>query len=359
MLLSSFFIFETAFAQKKSSYAQFVKCNKLFIDYMQYTDDTLLLKAKERITNLKIISQYYDYSKIANTRLFEIYVKLKMKDSAFFYAKKSLKEGTDITQIDIENKIFSEKETLKLKKIQKNNIKNTSTQKIDTALKTVLEQMRNDDQRFRVGMVEDAKMEKNAREELHKKQKRLDSINRIKLYNIVKKYGWVGKDVLGEDFRSPMSLISVHLKQEDNLYFLEKAMKSAEQGKVTWFDAQTMMSMCFFRYEKEDGFNKLRKIYLTKNNFLDIEKSYFQLHNLIKFYTNNKKSNIHFFVAYYQETEKKYFSERQKALEEVKKFLVENGIAEDRIEILAEPRKVKDDKLGKFIFGFTTSKIKK
>ncbi|TAH28625.1 MAG: hypothetical protein EAZ06_09465 [Cytophagales bacterium] len=338
---------------KTITYKRFITCNQGYIrydksqTYINWTKKDLEGQIK-KIEEFSACSEYQCY---AYKELFRVYFKMGNRKKAFFYAEKAFGRGQDYASIIDTNLLLSKKDIFELKKRYEKEL-NFYQKTTDSTLKNKVNDIIAHDQSYR---------SKTASKEDWKKQKILDSLNIIEIHKIVDKYQWSGKANMGVDIPlSNISLAVIHSTHENNAYFLEKAILAAEKNITNWSEPASILRNMMWRFEQKDGFNKLRKVYLNKKKSLDMEKSYFQLHVLSNVYKTNKYYKLSFFYTYYSEKEKNENSNQKlKTLEEIKDFLIKDGISEERIEIIKEPRMTVDDKLGKFMFGFTTSKIPK
>jgi hypothetical protein len=220
---------------------------------------------------------------------------------------------------------------------------------IDSTLLKELEYMISEDQKYRT--------KKLNKDEYDKLQKPIDSLNIQKLYKIVNVKGWPNRKQLGIGMIPDPTTIVIHSNHKDNIFFLNEVLVSAEKNLITWFKPEVIMSNLLWRFEKDEGLVKLRYLDFTRSGDLDLEKSYFQLATLAKFRKNNSKWKMTFFPTYTNSKDKNKIKNYKTILYKIKEFLVKEGVSEDLIILDMNFKKVKDDGLGKFYFGFTTEKI--
>ncbi|TAE69611.1 MAG: hypothetical protein EAZ85_12860 [Bacteroidetes bacterium] len=318
-------------AEASSTYTKAWREKKINNEYQKWID-----VLKKAIKSKGYASQSYNIG--------DMYAKMNKYDSALYYMKESYKYGVKLQYTDtilFKNYLSELKESYTINRAYYVN-------QVDSALIKKLSLMWEKDQKYRNYKTKN-------RDSLYKYQPTLDSLNQIELKKMVEKDGWFPDAKLGEDFYKKPTIIITHSDQKTHLFFLKYVVEAAEKNLIHWFDCEMIMLDFFKRFEQEDGLNKLRFTYLDKNGNIDLERSYFQLKVLARLpiiYRTPKIITL--FATYYNENDKNKFSTHTKNLQQIKKFLIEEGYPEDQIKIKYEFRKVIDDKLGNFMFGFTT-----
>lgn len=187
----------------------------------------------------------------------------------------------------------------------------------------------------------------------------VDSINTAMLKAMIEEKGeWIGLAIRGgladDSVMLPMpdaSLIAAHAKEDDQIYFLGKAMESAYNNRSEWRDAQTLMTMLLFRFEKQNGLVKLQYTYADTANKLDIQRSDFQLATLAKLtLDHNLKQGVEIFLVYETEQEKLANESRISILSEIRSVLNSKGIPDSHIKINSEQQKITRGKQEPYYF---------
>mgnify|MGYP002779776177 CR=1 FL=1 len=225
---------------------------------------------------------------------------------------------------------------------------------IDTALQRELLAMAEKDQSVRRELTRTSK-----RDSAYKPMEAIDLENERRLRQIAAKHGWPGEKILGSTYSTGMqgvdmvaSLFIVHASEETNLYFLPIATKSATRHRASWLDPEAIMANLLWRFERKDGYVKMREVRVRKNGNLNERKSFFQIGTLAKMLTDNPDKEISMFATAYTAQEAKANAKNTNALRQIKRMLAEHGVAESRIHLSDSVRVTRDDELGTYKIAF-------
>lgn len=199
---------------------------------------------------------------------------------------------------------------------------------INLDLQAIINDMRIKDQLYRGNM---------------EKQGPLDSLNAIRLKEIVEEYGWPGRALVGN--REPRVIV-VHLSEEYNYYFLEHIIESCGNNMALWNDAEMVMTNMLWRFEKKDNHNKLRYLFIDDKGSLDLKYSYLLLNTLGRFLFSHPGYAIELYRT------DLYPNEEIKILAEIKEFLIDYGVDERQVIISKEIIPAVTDDLGEYFVAY-------
>lgn len=283
-------------------------------------------------------AQLVEYETTGYAGLAECFAQSNQCDSAMQYVQKAFEKGLPWRNID--TLLF---DVHKLRKVYDSSRAIYYT-RVDTALRTELQEMVRRDQKYRLTpnyIYNDS---------LVRLQAPIDSINRQSFDHIIKTKGWPGNRLLGFGILPNIKIVAMHSDHANTLRYLEIAMEAAKKNQTSWRDAEGLMDMLLFKFERKEGLNKLRFVFLNEDGGLDMMRSLFQLNCLARLKTFNPYP-IELFPTYYKEIPP---VDPTKALLEIKKFLVNQGVSSSIILIDDHWQQVEDDELGRFTFGFRT-----
>ena len=112
------------------------------------------------------------------------------------------------------------------------------TQKLDSVA-NVLEIVYVDDQHLRQDyqtIVKEFGLDSKQVKDFWGKQKKLDSINLIKVTAVIEKFGWLGIDEIGQEANSALFLVIQHSDLNTQLKYLPILEKATESGKASKID---------------------------------------------------------------------------------------------------------------------------
>lgn len=283
-------------------------------------------------------AQLVEYETTGYAGLAECFAQSNQCDSAMLYVQKAYEGGLPWRNID--TLLF---DTHKLQKLYDSS-RAIYFSKVDTALRAILQEMVRNDQKYRLTpnyIYNDS---------LVRLQAPIDSINRQSFDQIIITKGWPGNRLLGFGILPNIKIVAMHSDHANTLRYLNIAMEAARKNQTSWRDAEGLMDMLLFKFERKEGLNKLRFVFLDDNGSLDIKRSLFQLNCLARLKTYNPYP-IELFPTHSEEIPS---IDPTKALLEIKNFLVNQGVPGSIIFIDDHWQQVEDDKLGKFMFGFRT-----
>lgn len=321
---------------------------KPLMTYRKYLDlKDSCVKGYELLSNGDISAAKAEYAKCAQLVEYETtgllgvaecLAYLDQCDSAMIYAQYAFEKGLPWKNVD--TLLF---DVHQLRDIYKS-ARATYFSRVDTALVAELEEMVRKDQKYRLTP------DYIYNDSLVRLQAPLDSANRRRFDEITNSKGWPGKRLLGYGILPNIKIVAMHSDHANTLRYLKIAMDAAERNETSWSDAEGLMAMLLFKFEKKEGFNKLRFVTINQDGSLSLDQSYFQLNCLARLKSNNPYP-VEIFPTYY---EKIPSVDPTKALYEIKNFLVDQGIPASIIHVDSKWQEVEDDGLGKFMFGFRT-----
>lgn len=276
----------------------------------------------------------------------ESFFYLKDYQNALKYYALSFTSGLDMKGVDVD--FIAMKKELIETIYREQRIKYLSS--IDTILRTELYNMCTEDQRYRLtlGSVKIA----HEKDSLWKMINEIDTFNIRRLKEIVAIRGWVGRSILGirdmKRFVDP-TLIVIHSNESNNIHFFNEVIKDATENKSSWYDAISIMKNLLWRFAINDVV-KLRNVYLNDNLEIDIEKSELQLYSLAQLTSDNPHYKIELSSSYYKNENMENTNHYEKALIQIKEYLIMKGVPKNLISISNRKTEVEDDGLGKCIF---------
>lgn len=162
-----------------------------------------------------------------------------VSDSAFFHLNRiaTLMNFTNYSQITKDSSLISlhkdERWQPLIELIQKN--KNIEEANYDTNLISQLDTIYNDDQNYRRQLNELEKQygwQSSEVQKLWQKINRKDSINLSKITAIIDKYGWLGKNIIGEKGNSTLFLVIQHADLKTQQKYLPIMRDAVSKGKA-------------------------------------------------------------------------------------------------------------------------------
>ncbi len=311
-----------------------------YVDFLKYRSSyTEGERLKEQSNYHEAINHYKDSDNSidnfsAPKKMAECYMLLGEKKEALKMLSLAFRRGFPITSIDSElfKPIWQEVEEA----YEEGSFKYYDA--VDTLLKKKLEEM------IRLDQTNRAQYE-SFRQEFGK----IDSANIAELSEICAEKGWPGRKLLGYGNIPDPSILVIHSSEEDNLYFLDIAMKASLNNESSWFGTRAIMINLLWRFD-HNGYDKLRHTYLTDRGDLDFEKSSFQLLSLVTSLNDNPTKKI-ILVAFEQSNNDLFSSIYVNRLTEIKEILIHYGLDSNRVSINTKLIPNPPDKLGDSYFG--------
>lgn len=288
--------------------------------------DTQNLSESELQEYIKKCEQltYIGYSTSKHYYMAHAYKYFGDKEKAIYHIQKAFETGHVLSSYKTE--LFSDIfDTLEIIYPSANEIYLNS---INLDLQAIINDMRIKDQLYRGNM---------------EKQGPLDSLNAIRLKEIVEEYGWPGRALVGA--REPRVIV-VHLNEEYNYYFLEHILEACGNNMALWNDAEMVMNNILWRFEKMHNHTKLRYLFIDDKGSLDLEHSYLLLNTLGKHLFSNPT------VAIELHRTDLYPKDETKILTEIKEFLIAYGVDEKQIIIREEIIETVTDDLGEYFVAY-------
>lgn len=158
---------------------------------------------------------------------------------------------------------------------------------------------------------------------------KVDSLNRIRLKNIIAKYSYPTRYNAGYVV-DKIGLFIAHSEEHENEVFLEKYYDLALKGDVDWSLPERIEGNLLVRFKK-DGYRFLKLLRLDgSGNIAFVNKNYFEISVLAKGLRDNKTVNIELYTtSNLTESAEK----RKKLLVELVRFLIRKDISPQRISI--------------------------
>lgn len=328
-LFFAFLVFVSC-QSKQLEYSDFLECEEAY----QWA---LYLKSQSNYKDAIVQFELADKSINnfpASKEMAECYMHLGETNKALDLATIAFQRGFPVTSFDehLFATVWSELE-------REFKVNSTSYyQTVDTLLRNELSQMIMNDQKIRLNPQSIEKM----------MEIDLYNINRLK--EICRSKGWPGRRLLGYGRIPDPSILVIHASERDNIFFLDLVVRASLKNEASWFSARAIMINLLWRFD-DDGYNKLRHTYVDSHGELDTIRSFFQLSSLATFLNDNTEKGIVLLGFHNSQS----FSEkrtRMEQLEQIKRFLSNAGIRDDRVRIQKETMKVKPDEFGGYNFGF-------
>lgn len=337
-MLMAIFYLQIADGQIPSTYREFL------IQRKQFDSANVLMGAGEYTEALKLFSGLYDnidLSLSSHKKSAICNLRLGQRVKALNHIEKAIEKGFKLDFILNGPELNPLKHEIEEAYAA---IRPHYLRKVDTVLRTKIYHMLLSDQAVRHSLIDNHVLD---RDSVKRIMRTVDSLNISKLIKIEAEIGWPGTAEIGSDqtfdVQMPdVNLIVRHSSEADNIFFLESAIRKAQQGKASWRDPFGIMTNLCFRFNQDDGHIKLRNIFFKDDGTLDEENSFLQLMAIANFMQDNEQRKLTLKKVNWKGVA------RSVDLKQVKRFLIKNGVSESRIAVSDQIVFGKDDGLGKY-----------
>lgn len=337
-MLAATFYLQAGSAQIPESYGE------QLVQQRQFDSANMFMKAAEYEKALKLFSRLYDnpdFCLSSHKRSAICFLQLGQRRSALDQIEEAVRKGFELNFLLNSPELFPLKHEIETAYVA---IRPNYLHHIDTAVRTEIYHMLLSDQSVRHRLRDKNILDQDSIKRIMRK---VDSLNISKLRKIESKIGWPGVHEIGsyQTFGVQMpdvDLLVIHSSEADNIFFLASAIRKAQQGKASWRDPFGIMTNLCFRFDQDDGHVKLRDIFFKDDGHLDEESSFLQLMALANFMCDNEQRKLTLKRVQWKAAMPSL------DLEQVKQFLIKNGVSESRIVVSDRMVFGKDDGLGKF-----------
>ncbi|HEY0740628.1 MAG TPA: hypothetical protein VGD40_04165 [Chryseosolibacter sp.] len=200
-----------------------------------------------------------------------------------------------------------------------------------------------------------------ARDSMNIVVRKTDSLNIVRLTDIVNIYGWPGATLIGDiqtnpDWIESPTLLVIHNDEKTNLRFLQIVEAAAKARSTHWFEAEQIMTNLLWRFY-DNRMIKLRHLVFNKRGRLRIDMSLLQLQMIAHLIRDNPNYRLVFFPTKFIGDHKTNSKHAATNLKQIGEFLVSYGISPTNFQISNEIVEVQDDHLGLYKIAFRRERL--